>query len=261
MTTATRLQLQATVDAIAAHAYIAPPRVRLWRHRNARYNALTHTIAVSQTLALTLDANQRYTLLAHEVGHAQRRATMLKRVGSYFWPPALALVVGAMTAAAVGSFAAKPLPQTLCALVLGIVAAVVAGQLAERTDRRARRDSYAEELRADRFANRMAGDPAAMTAVLHACARIKDGGELGAEAERRIAFARDSSTRTGQSRPSVCHRRRLNGPCDLWSQPIPFGLRARSVPSAQVADRDGSALPLALATRQTAHHLRHQNDS
>ncbi|APP87444.1 hypothetical protein E1J23_20445 [Xanthomonas gardneri] len=97
MTTATRLQLQATVDAIAAHAYIAPPRVRLWRHRNARYNALTHTIAVSQTLALTLDANQRYTLLAHEVGHAQRRATMLKRVGSYFWPPALALVVGVMT--------------------------------------------------------------------------------------------------------------------------------------------------------------------
>ncbi|MGL6736847.1 hypothetical protein KRM19_21980, partial [Xanthomonas hortorum pv. gardneri] len=40
------------------------------------------------------------------------------------------------------------------------------------------------------------GDPAAMTAVLHACARIEDGGELGAEAKRRIAFARDSSTRT-----------------------------------------------------------------
>ncbi|UJO06491.1 hypothetical protein [Xanthomonas arboricola] len=133
---------------------------------------------------------------------------MLKRVGSYFWPPALALVVGAMTAAAVGSFAAKPLaitaPQTLCALVLGIVAAVVAGQLAERTDRRARRDSYAEELRADRFANRMAGDPAAMTAVLHACARIEDGGELGAEAARRIAFARDSSTRTMRRLPICC---------------------------------------------------------
>ncbi len=139
-----------------------------------------------------LNESQLRTLLAHEVGHAMRRATMLKRVGSYFWPPALALVVGAMAAAAVGSFAAKPLaitdPQTLCALVLDIVAAMIAGQLAERTARRARRDSYAEELRADRFANRMAGDPAAMTAVLHACARIEDGGELGAEAERRIAF-------------------------------------------------------------------------
>lgn len=192
MSTTTHRQLQRSVDAIAAHVDIVPPRVRLWRHRNARYSALTHTIAVSRVLVGALNESQLQTLLAHEVGHAMRRATMLKRVGSYFWPPALALVVGAMAAATVGSFAAKPLaitdPQTLCALVLGIVAAVVAGQLAERTDRRARRDSYAEELRADRFANRMAGDPAAMTGVLHACARIEDGGELGAEAERRIAF-------------------------------------------------------------------------
>lgn len=78
----------------------------------------------TRVLVGALNESQLRTLLAHEVGHAMRRATMLKRVGSYFWPPALALVVGAMAAAAVGSFAAKPLaitdPQTLCALVLRV---------------------------------------------------------------------------------------------------------------------------------------------
>ncbi|AKK65887.1 hypothetical protein FE36_19995 [Xanthomonas oryzae pv. oryzicola] len=193
MSAATHRQLQRLVDEIAAHGDIVPPRVRLWRHRNARYNALTHTIAVSRTLAHTLDANQRYTLLAHEVGHAQRRATMLARAGSYFWPPALALGVGGLAAAAVYSLAARPVaitdPHALCALMLCTVAAVIAGQLAERIARRTRRDGYAEELRADRFANRLVGDPTAMTSVLHACAQIEDRGELTSEDKRRIAFA------------------------------------------------------------------------
>ncbi|MCC4618510.1 M48 family metalloprotease [Xanthomonas campestris pv. asclepiadis] len=101
MTVATRQQLQRMVDAIAARAHVAPPRVKLWRRRDARYNALSHTITVSMTLARTLDAGQLYTLLAHEVGHAKRRAPMLKRAAGYFWPPALALVVGGGAAAAV----------------------------------------------------------------------------------------------------------------------------------------------------------------
>ncbi|WP_256050512.1 M48 family metalloprotease [Xanthomonas translucens] len=192
--------MQIMVDAIAAHAHVATPRVKLCRHRNARYNALTHSIAVSTTLARTLDVPQLYALLAHEVGHAQRRATMLKRYAGYIWPPMLALMVGVGAAAAVIGSTTTAMavtdPQALCALALMLGAGLVGAQFVGHSDRRARRDGYAEELRADRFANRMAGDPAAMASVLRACARIEDAGELGAEAERRIAFAQRGSVQT-----------------------------------------------------------------
>ncbi|MCT8308738.1 M48 family metalloprotease (plasmid) [Xanthomonas translucens pv. translucens] len=202
MTGTTRQQLQIMVDAIAAHAHVAPPRVKLWRYRNARYSALTHTIAVSKTLACTLDAPQLYTLLAHEVGHAKRRAMILKRPVGYIWPPMLALMIGAGAAAAVIGSATTSMavtdPQALCALALMVGAGLVGAQFVGHSESRARRDGYAEELRADRFANRLAGNPAAMTSVLHACARIEDESELTLEAQRRIAFAQRSYGRRAE---------------------------------------------------------------
>ncbi len=188
------MDLQSLVNVLSSRAQIAPPRVKLWRNRNARYNAATHGIAVSGALADGLNEAQLHTLLAHEVGHASRRANTLRRVLKYLFPPLLILLATAAIAFSVGGFsAAQDVARGLRAwgalLVTGI-GILVAARVHESIERQARRDAYAEELRADRFAKRH-GDPNAdVASVLEACAQIEGSGMLGPEAMRRIRFAR-----------------------------------------------------------------------
>lgn len=188
------LDLQALVKVLSSRAQIAPPRVKLWRNRNARYNAASNGIAVSVALADGLNEAQLHTLLAHEVGHASRRANTLRRVLKYLFPPLLILLATAAIAFSVGGFsAAQDVARGLRAwgalLVTGI-GILVAARVHESIERRARRDAYAEELRADRFAKRH-GDPNAdVASALEACAQIEGSGTLGPEAMRRIRFAR-----------------------------------------------------------------------
>lgn len=189
----TRRVLQGNVDAIAARAQVKPPHVKVWRRRSARYNALTHCIAVSVKLAQGLDSDQLYTLLAHEIGHAARRAKTMRRVARYMAP---AVVVSGFVAAAgvvAGIYAETPAfswPRALGASLIVAIGIVVAGIMESRNQRGLRRDVYAEELLADRFATRMAGHRADIPSVLHACARIERAGVLTPLAHRRIAFLR-----------------------------------------------------------------------
>jgi len=190
----TRLQLQDLVIELASRAHIAPPRVKLWRKRNARYNAATHCIAVSVALADGLNGAQLRTLLAHEVGHASRRVRTLRRVLKYLFPPSLILLATGVLAFHVGGFSSTQDVATGLrawgALLVTGVGTLVAVRVHERVEKRAWRDAYAEELHADRFAKRH-GDPSAdIGSVLDACARIEDSGTLGPEAMRRTRFAR-----------------------------------------------------------------------
>lgn len=190
----TRVQLQDIVTDLAGRAQIAPPRVKLWRRRNARYNAATHCIAVSVALADGLNGAQLRTLLAHEVGHASRRVKTLRRVLKYLFPPSLITLATGVAGLYVGGFSAtQDVATGLRAwgvlLVIG-VGTLAAARVHESIEKRARRDAYAEELHADRFAKRH-GDPSAdIGSVLDACAQIEDSGTLGPEAMRRTRFAR-----------------------------------------------------------------------
>lgn len=188
------MDLQSLVNVLSSRAHIAPPRVKLWRNRNARYNAATHAIAVSVALADGLTEAQLLTLLAHEVGHARRRANTLRRVLKHLLPPLLILLATAAIAFNVGGFSATQDVATGLrawgALLVTGMGILMAARVHERIERRARRDDYAEELRADRFAKRH-GDPHAdVASVLEACAQIEDSGTLSTGAMRRIRFAR-----------------------------------------------------------------------
>ncbi|MEL5920635.1 M48 family metalloprotease [Stenotrophomonas maltophilia] len=191
-----RLQLQDLVNDLASRAHIAPPRVKLWRKRNARYNAATHCIAVSVALADGLNEAQLRTLLAHEVGHASRRVKTLRRVLKYLFPLSLIMLATGIVGFNVGGFSATQdvatgLRAWGALLVIG-VGTLAAARVQESIEKRARRDAYAEELHADRFAKRH-GDPSAdIGSVLDACAQIEDSGTLGPEAMRRTRFARRS---------------------------------------------------------------------
>src|SRR5690606_26008605 len=123
------------------HAQIAPPRVRLWRKRNARYNAATHCIAVSVALADGLNGAQLRTLLAHEVGHASRRLKTLRRVLKYLFPECLILLATGVLAFYVGGFSttqdvATGLRAWGALLVLG-VGTFVSWRVHERVEKRA----------------------------------------------------------------------------------------------------------------------------
>lgn len=176
---------QQIVNNIAA-ACIKKPNVKFYNGRNAFYSPFTHRIFLSRELVSKLSIDVLHTLLAHEVGHAKRRSSLLFNVGRIsFIPLASWLVCSILSLMVFQIFGRWP---ALAMMAIGLVVTLICMQKITPALEAAQ---LVEEFAADRFAESAVGYRGAMEHALRELARIEDGGCLGRQVELRILQLRN----------------------------------------------------------------------
>jgi Zn-dependent protease with chaperone function len=172
---------QQIVDDLAATAGIKPPRVKFYNGRNAFYSPFTHRIAISRGLVSKVSVDVLHTLLAHEVGHAQRRRALLSNIGGISFVPLGSWLVCCVLCLMAFQYLGRW--PALAMMVLGLMATLVCVRKISPALEAAQ---LVEEFEADRFADSAAGYRGAMEHALRELSRIEDNGYLGRQAELRI---------------------------------------------------------------------------